>query len=158
MGPDDVLYAYIHVICNLQDSPVKEVLSLSPFYRWLTEAEKWKHPVSLLIVARFSAVPINKTLWEFQGCSALCKALSFRPGPCPPEAHSLEVRGAMQKTGRSCILLQEEKSLWRECPQWHSLARETSLGWFCPEVQCGLSELSKYKRSPSPVCTLMLDS
>ena len=40
--------------------------------------------------------------------------------------------------------------------QWHSLACETSLGWFCSAVQCGLSELSKYKRFPSPVCVLLL--
>ena len=28
--------------------------------------------------------------------------------------------------------------------QWHSLACETSLGWFCPAVQCGLSELYQF--------------
>lgn len=89
-------------------------------------------------------------------CQAPCRLYHCRQGPGPQKAHDSEARGAT----RSLIVLafsrRRTSRLWGGCLQWHFLACEAGLGCFCPAVHRGLSELSKYKRSPSPVCILTL--
>lgn len=109
---------------------------------------------SLIMAARFSAVLCTKTLWEFHKCQALSKMLQLQAESLPSKSLRSGSHGSPEQvldspTGGEATV----KGM-----QWLSLACETSLGWFCPAVQCGLSELSKYKRFPSPVCVLLLQA
>lgn len=95
----------------------------------------------------------TKLFWELTMCQAPCRLYTCRQGCSPQKAHNLEARGA---TWSLVVLAFSRRKIHRGCLQWHFLAYEAGLGCFCPAVWHGLSELSKYKRSPSPVCILTL--
>lgn len=144
---------YIHVIYNL----VKEVLLLSPFERCKNEAEKWKHHVSLIKAARFSAVPVHKTFWEFQTCQLLRKALQLQTGALPSKSPQSRSQGATQESGRSCILPQDSGC---EGNVRSGLPRYVKPVWIGSVLQSNVAilNLAEDKRSSPSVCILLLYS
>lgn len=127
--------------------PVKRVLLLSPFYRWNTEAGKWKHHVLLTRAARFCGVPFSTTLWDLQMGQALCKALRLEAETLPSKSPYSMRSGEPRKS--RVVLTPSHRT--RCCKgnvcngiPWHG---EASLGQLCSSGQCDLSGFSKYRRS-----------